>query len=135
MHVNRTVPAREYVETRDGTRIPVLKVAKPFQGFINFVREAGVVGLGVGFVIGTSANTLVKSVVTNIINPVVGLLTGGIDLSKEEVCLKSVGGVCKDTIYYGQVISDVITFLAILAVVYFVIKSLRLEKLDKPKKS
>lgn len=127
--------AGDSVQTREGVSIPVLKVAKPFQGFVNFVREQGVVGLGVGFIIGTSANTLIRSIVTNIINPLVGFMTGGIDLSQKVICLRETAGVCKDSIGYGQVISEIITFLAIVAVVYFVVKSLRLEKLDKPKQA
>src|ERR1700691_1752376 len=84
---------------------PLLHVPKVFIGFIDFVRTQGVVGLGVGFVIGTSANTLIKSFVTNLINPIVGLATGGINLSQKTVCLNSVNGVCKNTLNYGQVIS------------------------------
>ncbi|HUD06003.1 MAG TPA: MscL family protein [Candidatus Saccharimonadales bacterium] len=112
---------------------PPLKVPAPFQGFVDFIREQGVVGLGVGFVIGTSANTLVKSIVTNMLNPFIGLFTGGIDLSQKVACLKTAAGVCKDPLNYGQVISDTITFIIILMVVYVVIKSLKLDKLDKKK--
>ena len=130
--VNRTMSALS-VRTRDGFEIPVLKVPSPFQGFINFVREQGVVGLGVGVVIGTSANTLVKSMVTNLFNPFVGLFTGGINLSQKTVCLNSTAGVCKNILNYGQVISDLMTFAIILLIVYFVVKSLRLDKVDKPK--
>lgn len=110
-----------------------MKVPAPFQGFFNFIREQGVVGLGVGFVIGTAANTLVKSVVTNMLNPFIGLFTGGSNLSQKVACLKSVGGVCKDPLNYGQVVSDTITFIIILLVVYVVIKFLKLDKLDKKK--
>ena len=132
--INRTLP-NESVQTRSGVEIPALKVPAPFQGFIDFVREQGVVGLGVGFVIGTAANTLIKSVVTNLLNPIIGLATGGIDLGQKKVCLNSAAGICKNALSYGQVISDAITFLAILTVVYFVVKSMHLEKLDKPKES
>lgn len=132
--INQTLP-NESVQTRSGAEIPALKVPAPFQGFIDFVREQGVVGLGVGFVIGTAANTLIKSAVTNLLNPIIGLATGGIDLSQKTACLNSVNGVCKNALSYGQVISDLITFLAIVVVVYFVVKGMRLEKLDKPKVS
>ncbi len=134
VRVNRTVSAH-YVQTKDGFEIPILKVPKPFQGFIDFVRKQGVVGLGVGFVVGTSASVLIKSIVSNILNPIIGLLTGGIDLGQKTICLNSAAGVCKNTLNYGQVISDIITFAAILAVVYFVVKSLRLDKIDKPKET
>lgn len=135
VRVHRTIP-EPTVQTSSGMEIEALRVTgifKPFQGFIDFVREQGVVGLAVGFIVGTSAAVLVKSIVTNLINPVIGLVTGGIDLSHKTVCLNTINGVCKNTLNYGQFLSDLITFILILGVVYFVIKSLRLEKLDKPK--
>ncbi len=132
----RTLPRINQTITVPRQReLPPLHVPKPFAGFIDFVRTQGVVGLGVGFIIGTSANTLIRSIVTNLINPVVGFLTGGIDLGQKVVCLNSVNGVCKNTINYGQIISDFITFFAILIVVYFIVKGLKLDKLDKPKDS
>jgi large conductance mechanosensitive channel len=130
VRVNRTISSAESTSHK---QLPPLKVPAPFQGFIDFIREQGVVGIGVGFIIGSSANTLVHSVVTNLLNPVIGLLTGGINLTEKVVCLKSAKGVCKDPFNYGTVISDLMTFLIILLVVYMVIKSLRLDKLDKKK--
>jgi large conductance mechanosensitive channel len=125
VHVNQTIANEEKPHHH--------QVRSPFRGFIDFIREQGVVGIGVGFIVGSSANTLVHSAVTNMLNPVIGLLTGGINLNEKIACLKSVKGVCKDPFNYGQVISDLITFLIILFVVYIVIKSLRLDKLDKKK--
>ena len=133
VRINRTVSAHTY--TQEDRAIPTLKVPKVFQGFIDFIREQGVVGVGVGFIVGTSAVVLIKSIVTNLVNPFIGLLTGGIDLSQKTACLDSVNGVCKNTLNYGQVLSDLIYFMLILLVVYLIIKILRLEKLDKPKKS
>lgn len=121
------------IVTNSSQSLPPLHVPKPFAGFIDFVRTQGVVGLGVGFVVGTAANSLIKSVVTNLLNPFIGFLTGGINLASKGMCLNSVNGVCKNTLNYGQVLSDLITFAAILLVVYMVVKYLKLDKLDKPK--
>lgn len=126
VRLNQSIAA----QPRRGT-LPEVKVPHPFQGFINFVREQGVVGLGVGFVIGASANTLIKSIVDNILNPLIGLATGGIDLSQKTVCLQSTDGACINVLKYGHVVSDLITFVAILAVVYVVVKRLKLDRLDK----
>jgi len=131
VRVNRTV-VRPTISSRS-QGIERLKVPKPFQGFINFVREQGVVGIGVGFVIGSSAAVLIKSVVSNLINPIIGMVMGGTNLADKTVCLNSKAATCVNTLNYGQVISDIISFLLILVVVYFVIKGLRLEKLDKKK--
>ena len=130
VHINRSIPAAPPQQA-----LPPIKVPHPFQGFINFVREQGVVGIGVGFVIGTSATTLVKSFVTNMVTPLIGLITGGINFSQKTTCLNSVAGVCKNTLNYGQVISDFITFLAILLVVYIIVRRLKLESLDRKKEA
>lgn len=132
--VNRTI-AQDRRSPRSNPEYPPLHVPKPFAGFIDFVRTQGVVGLAVGFIVGTAANTLVKSVVTNMFNPFIGLLTGGINLSQKTVCLNSVAGKCVNVLNYGQVISDLITFMIILFAVYVVIKSLKLDKLDKKKEA
>jgi large conductance mechanosensitive channel len=114
--------------------IEELKVPRPFQGFIDFIREQGVVGLGVGFVVGTSASTLVKSIVTNIFNPLIGLALGSNSLSQKAVCLRHGAKSCAAELSYGMVISDLITFVLILFLVYFLIRGMRLEKIDKKKK-
>ena len=128
VRMNRSIPAVPVQRP-----LPPIKVPHPFQGFIDFVREQGVVGIGVGFVVGTAATALVKSFVGNMITPLIGVATGGIDFSKKAICLNSVNGVCKNPLDYGQVISDFITFLAILGVVYVIVRRLKLESLDKKK--
>jgi large conductance mechanosensitive channel len=134
MPAKRSAPRlNQTIAASHQTELPPLHVPKVIAGFVDFVRTQGVVGLAVGFVVGTAASTLIKSVVTNLINPIVGLATGGINLSAKTVCLNSAHSICKNTLNYGQLISDIITFMVILAVVYFVVKGLKLDKLDKAK--
>ena len=40
------------------------------KGFLEFVREQGVVGLATGFILGGAVSKVVTSLVTDIINPV-----------------------------------------------------------------
>jgi large conductance mechanosensitive channel len=105
----------------------------PLQGFVDFVREQGVIGLAVGLVLGVAAKSVVDSLVQNIFNPVIGVMTGGVDLSHRFICIKRVGEACASKVGYGQVISDLTSFMIVAGVVYFVIKGLRLDKIDKPK--
>jgi large conductance mechanosensitive channel len=128
---NTNFKARPPVRRHDIFEFQELKVPRPFQGFINFIREQGVVGLGVGFVVGTSASSLVKSIVTNLFNPLVGVLMGGNDLDKKAVCLQSGAKACSNPLNYGQVVSDLITFTLVLFLVYLLIKGMKLEKVDK----
>ena len=45
-------------------------------GFVNFIREQGVVGMAVGLAIGTAAGDTVKKLVTAFIDPLVQLVVG-----------------------------------------------------------
>jgi large conductance mechanosensitive channel len=124
----RRVARREVVIS-----LPVVQTPRWLQGFVDFVREQGVVGIAVGLILGVAAKSLIDSFVSNLINPVVGLLTGGVTLNHKTLCiLHQTGGACKTNLGYGQFFSDLISFLIVAAVVYFIVKSLRLERLDKP---
>lgn len=46
------------------------------KGFIEFVREQGVVGLAVGFILGGAISKVVSSIVTDLITPILGLVLG-----------------------------------------------------------
>lgn len=46
------------------------------KGFIEFVREQGVVGLAVGFILGGAVSKVVASLVTDIINPILSIFFG-----------------------------------------------------------
>ncbi len=99
--------------------------------FITFIREQGVVGLAVGFVLGGAVSKTVSALVEDIINPVIGLILGSAnDLSGYMVNMSSTGTAM---LKYGAFISAVIDFLIIAAVVYYGFKALGLDKLDKTK--
>lgn len=132
----------------DAARLKALrentKVGKQIGGFMDFVRTQGVVGLAVGLAIGTQANATVKSIVEGFINPIVTFIIGspkGLAAATWNV----VGKDSKATDYWfslgdrqlvvgwGSVLSALITLLAVAAVIYFVVKGLKLDKLDKKK--
>lgn len=125
---------RKLVQRREVVvSLPVIKTPKWLEGFVNFVREQGVVGLAVGLVLGVAAKSVIDSLVANIFNPIIGLIGNGGNLDSKYVCMKSVGAQCQNKLAYGAFISDILSFIIIAAVVYFVIKGLKLDKLDKPK--
>jgi len=125
---HKTVAHKEVIVT-----IPVMKAPGWLQGFIDFVREQGVVGLAVGFVLGVAAKGVVDSIVNNLVNPIVGLYGGGGSLASKYWCLRTVNLQCTAKVGYGAVISQLINFLIVAAVVYFVVRGFKLDKLDKPK--
>lgn len=110
--------------------LPPIKAPGWLQGFVDFIREQGVVGLAVGLVLGVASKSVVDSLVANIFNPVIGLITGGGNLANKAVCLND---SCSSKLGYGQVISDLLSFVIVAAIIYFVVKGLKLDKLDKKK--
>lgn len=98
-------------------------------GFMDFIREQGVVGLAVGFILGGAVSNLVSSLVDYVINPLVGLALGKVALSDKVIALSD-GEVL---IEWGKVATTLIDFLIIAAVVYWGVKALKLDKLDKKK--
>lgn len=114
--------------------LPVIRAPKWLQGFLDFVRTQGVVGLAVGLVLGVSAKSVVDSLVNNIFNPIIGLAGAGSgNLDTRYICLKQVGGACTNKLGYGSVVNSLLSFMIVAAIVYFLVKGLKLDKLDKPK--
>jgi len=98
------------------------------KGFLEFVRTQGVVGLAVGFILGGAVSNVVKSFVNDIINPLLGVILGATgDLTTKTLTIGSVN------IMYGNFFNTTINFIVIALVVYFGVKKLGLDKLDKPK--
>lgn len=97
------------------------------KGFFDFIREQGVVGLAVGFILGGAVSKTVSSLVENVINPLIGVALGRVNLAEKVVSIGSV------TLKYGAFISSIIDFVVVAAVVYFGVKMIGIERLDKKK--
>jgi large conductance mechanosensitive channel len=95
------------------------------QGFIEFIRKQGVIGLAVGFILGGAVSKLVSALVGDIINPLLGIILGKINLVSAAITVGSA------KIMWGDFVGVLIDFLVIALVVYFGVKLLKLDKLDK----
>lgn len=118
------------------TKARVAAIKKPdvrskAQGFTDFIRKQGVIGLAVGLAIGTQASELVRNIVSSIITPMVDLLVGkgGLD----GLTWYTTIGDRAATFNFGLLIDSLIKFMAVALVIYFVIMGLKLDKLDKKK--
>lgn len=110
------------------------KTTKHVGGFVDFVREQGVVGLAVGLAIGTAAGASVKVIVDEFISPLVALLTRGVDLnSLQWVILPADGATEEVAIGWGAILSSVITLLATAFVIYQIVHIAKLDRADKKK--
>ncbi len=101
-------------------------------GFVNFIREQGVVGMAVGLAIGTAAGDTVKKLVTAFIDPLVQLVVGSQQGLQSASFTVEIAGR-KGEFLYGAFVSSLITLIAVAFVVYAIIHFLKLDKLDKKK--
>ena len=98
------------------------------KGFLEFIREQGVVGLAVGFILGGSVSKVVTAIVDDLVNPILGLLLGSTK-GLENAYFPFFGA----KITYGHFLTVFLDFLIIAAVIYFVVKGLKLDKIDRKK--
>lgn len=88
--------------------------------FKAFALKGNVLDLAVAVVIGAAFGKIVSSLVADIITPIVGLLTGGIDL-KDRVL--NIAGVKGDVpVPYGLFLQSVVDFFIISFSIFMVIK-------------
>jgi large conductance mechanosensitive channel len=98
--------------------------------FKEFAIKGNVVDMGVGIVIGAAFTSIVNSFVKDIINPIIGVITGGIDFSNlfinlgsgEYASLAAAQEAGAPTINYGLFINAIISFLIVAWVLFVVIK-------------
>jgi large conductance mechanosensitive channel len=105
-----------------------------FKEFKEFAMKGNVLDMAVGIIIGGAFGTIVKSLVSDVIMPPIGLLLGGIDFSDLFVTLKAgapagpyatlaaaqaAGAV---TINIGLFINSVISFLIVAWAVFLLVK-------------
>lgn len=104
--------------------------------FKEFAMRGNVVDMAVGIIIGGAFGTIVKSLVSDVIMPPIGLALGGVDFSDLFVTLKDgaasgpypslaaaseAGAV---TINYGVFLNNVISFLIVAFAVFVLIKGI-----------
>lgn len=113
--------------------------------FRDFIARGNVVDMAVGIIIGAAFTSIVKSLVNDIISPVIGVLTGGIDFSylfialdgNHYASLEEARKVGAPVVAWGNFINEVITFLIVAFVVFLLVKAVNrmrdaMEKKEEP---
>ncbi len=116
-----------------------------FKEFKEFAMRGNVVDMAVGIIIGAAFGTIVKSLVSDVIMPPIGLLLGNVDFSNLFLVLKAgtaagpyasladaqaAGAV---TINYGFFINTIISFIIVAFSVFMIIKQMnRMKKQEAP---
>ncbi|MGB0933855.1 MAG: large-conductance mechanosensitive channel protein MscL [Lishizhenia sp.] len=102
--------------------------------FKEFISKGNVVELAVGLIMATYFGKIVKSLVDDIIMPVVGNLMGGVDISQKKMVLTEASEAIVDgevviqeavnevTLNYGMFINHILTFVIVAFSVFLVVK-------------
>ncbi|MCI4352734.1 MAG: MscL family protein [Thermoplasmata archaeon] len=102
------------------------KIAKEFGGFIT---KGNVVQLAIAFVIGVAFSAVVTGFTTGIVSPLIGEVGGTGNLANQSTMIG------KSTFHWGAFLADVINFLIVAAILFFLIvwPLLRFEERRKAK--
>ncbi len=100
------------------------------QEFKAFALKGNVVDMAVGVIIGGAFGKIVSSIVSNIIMPPIGVLTGGVNFTNlkwtiKEAVVEGENVVSEAvTLNYGQFIQDVVDFLIIAFCIFLMVKGI-----------
>ena len=125
-NIPHDTPARrcyEFVTTREGLMLKEFK---------DFAMRGNVVDLAVGFILGGAFSTIVKSLVSDILMPPLGLALGGVDFVNlfitlgdgEYATLAAAQEAGAATINYGMFINNVIAFIILAFALFLIIKGM-----------
>ena len=106
--------------------------------FKEFIMRGNVVDMAVGVIIGGAFGKIVTSLVSDVIMPPIGRLTGGVDFSSLYINLSAslaeAQAAGAATINYGLFLNTVINFLIVAAAIFLMISQMNKlkAKFDKP---
>lgn len=101
--------------------------------FRSFIARGNVLDLAVGIIIGAAFTAIVNSLVADLINPIVGLVIGGIDFTNlylvlsgtvpDGASLQAARDAGAAVFAYGAFLMAVLNFLIIAWVVFMIVKT------------
>ncbi|MBU6318654.1 MAG: large-conductance mechanosensitive channel protein MscL [Alphaproteobacteria bacterium] len=110
-----------------------------FKEFRDFAMRGNVVDLAIGVIIGAAFGAIVSSLVNDIIMPIIGFATGGMDFSRFVYTLAPArpgpdgAELAAVTINYGKFVNYVLTFVIIAFALFVVVKGMnQLRKAEAP---
>ena len=113
--------------------------------FKAFIAKGNVMDMAVGIIVGAAFTAIVSSMVADLINPIIGLFTGGVDFTNNYAVLsgdvpagaslEAAREAGASVFAYGSFLMAVINFLIIAFVVFMLVKMVNRIKsaAEKPK--
>ena len=101
--------------------------------FTSFLMRGNVVDLAVAVVIGAAFTKIVNSLVGDLINPIVGLITGGVDFSnhfltlagKVEPTLEAAKKAGAVTLNYGVFVNALVNFMIVGFAIFWLVRTVQ----------
>ena len=98
------------------------KAPSILQEFKAFISRGNVIDMAVGVFIGSAFTAIVNSLVNDVVMPVISVITGGVDFTAWKwVITPGTEEIAECAVRYGQFIQNIINFLLIAAIIYFVL--------------
>lgn len=100
---------------------------KFFAEFKTFAMRGNVMDMAIGVVIGAAFGKITTSIVNDIIMPLIGLITGGIDLSQWNILLNSAAvaaGADPVTLGIGNLLSVILDFIIVAFAMFLLVKAM-----------
>ena len=104
---------------------------KMLKEFKDFIAKGNVMDMAVGIIVGAAFTAIVKSMVGDLLNPIIGLIVGGIDFNNMFVLLSGEGDYASveaareggaAVFAYGAFLTAVINFLMVAFVVFMLVR-------------
>ena len=110
-----------------------------FKDFKAFMMKGDIIALATAVVIGAAFNKIISSVVADIIMPLIGVITGGIDFSQKFISLDGNEYETLDAakeaeaavLTYGNVIQAIIYFVIVAFFIFLVLRAYERTKTKK----
>ncbi|MBH48252.1 MAG: large conductance mechanosensitive channel protein MscL [Halobacteriovorax sp.] len=106
-----------------------------FKEFKQFAMRGNVLDLAVGMIIGAAFTSIVKGVVDHLLSPVLGLITGGVNLTNMKIILSGEGESAV-VMNIGLFFQSVVNFVLVAFAVFLLVKAIKsFEKKEEAKPS
>ena len=100
---------------------------KFFHEFKEFAMRGNVLDMAIGVVIGAAFGKITTSLVNDIIMPLIGLITGGIDLTQWNILLNSAAveaGADPVTLGIGNLLAVILDFIIVAFAMFLLVKAM-----------
>ena len=94
--------------------------------FREFAMRGSVMDLAIGVIIGAAFGKIITSLVDDVLMPIIGLFTGGIDFSER------VFTIAGTDVRWGAFVQNIIDFLIVAFIVFLMVRAMNRLKREEP---